>query len=635
MTTNTNSAASLAKSLPALKSGLISELTALHQEMLDTEAQGMRQAGAIHPDYQASARNLLHYLALRRREVRHLQEQLAMLGLSSLGRAESHVLASVRAVLRVLHQLAAINEPLPEDSPPVTGMAEGVALLERHTAALLGPPTPQRRVRIMVTLPTEAATDPRLIEQLLVGGMDCARINCAHDSPTVWAKMIAHLRKAEQALSRRCRLLMDLGGPKLRTGPIETGPPIVKWRPRRDPFGRVTAPARIWLYPEGTAAQPPDPAAASLPLPHDALARLEVGDRIDFRDRRNARRFLWVVEAAGPCRWAEAVRTAYVAPGTVLHAKATGRRGPLNLCVGEMPPPAQALLLKPGDLLVVTSDRVMGRPARPDEAGDAALPANIGCTLPGVLADVRGGERVWFDDGKIGGVIESVEADQIRVRVTHAPVGGAKLRADKGINLPDSTLRVPALTEKDLEDLPFVAAHADLVGYSFVRSAADVHELEARLQQVGGAHLGIVLKIETRAAFERLPELLLASMRTPCDGVMIARGDLAIECGFERLAEVQEEILWICEAAHVPVIWATQVLEGLAKGGRPSRAEVSDAAIGQRADCVMLNKGPHIVAAVRTLDDILQRMQAHQAKKRSLLRPLELARRFPAASAIG
>jgi len=79
---------------------------------------------------------------------------------------------------------------------------------------------------------------------------------------------------------------------------------------------------------------------------------------------------------------------------------------------------------------------------------------------------------------------------------------------------------------------------------------------------------------------------------------MIARGDLLVEIGYERLAEVQEEILWLCEAAHVPVIWATQVLEGLAQKGLPSRAEITDAAMGVRAECVMLNKGPHIIEAV-------------------------------------
>jgi pyruvate kinase len=134
--------------------------------------------------------------------------------------------------------------------------------------------------------------------------------------------------------------------------------------------------------------------------------------------------------------------------------------------------------------------------------------------------------------------------------------------------------------------------------------------------------LGIVLKIETLKGFESLPELMLAAMSGHCAGVMIARGDLAVECGYERLAEVQEEILWCAEAAHMPVIWATQVLETLAKTGVPSRAEISDAGLGVRAECVMLNKGPYIADAIRTLDDILRRMGGHQEKKRSLLRAL-------------
>ena len=88
------------------------------------------------------------------------------------------------------------------------------------------------------------------------------------------------------------------------------------------------------------------------------------------------------------------------------------------------------------------------------------------------------------------------------------------------------------------------------------------------------------------------------------------------------MAELQEEMLWLCEAAHLPVIWATEVLDQLARTGRPSRAEVTDAAMSQRAECVMLNKGPHIVAAIETLDDILRRMAGHQRKKIPLLRPL-------------
>jgi pyruvate kinase len=161
-----------------------------------------------------------------------------------------------------------------------------------------------------------------------------------------------------------------------------------------------------------------------------------------------------------------------------------------------------------------------------------------------------------------------------------------------------------------------------------VHRASDVHLLQTELAKIGNADLGIVLKIETRKAFESLPDLILAAMRSSRVGVMIARGDLAVECGYERTGELQEEIMWIAEAAHVPVIWATQVLENLAKGGQLSRAEITDAAMAERAECVMLNKGPYMIEAVKVLDDVLRRMQRHQTKKSALLRPLSIASRF-------
>ena len=178
------------------------------------------------------------------------------------------------------------------------------------------------------------------------------------------------------------------------------------------------------------------------------------------------------------------------------------------------------------------------------------------------------------------------------------------------------------MTDADLPLLEVAAAHADMVALSFLRHERDVDDVHDYLRRVRAEHLGLILKIETTAAFARLPEILLHAMRSPLVGVMIARGDLAVEAGYERLAEVQEEILWLCEAAHLPVIWATEVLDQLARTGQPSRAEVTDAAMAQRAECVMLNKGPHVDTAIVVLDDILRRMSGHQRKKTALLRPL-------------
>jgi len=225
-------------------------------------------------------------------------------------------------------------------------------------------------------------------------------------------------------------------------------------------------------------------------------------------------------------------------------------------------------------------------------------------------------------------VLDVMLDDGFLVEVEQAGMTGTKLRSDKGINLPDTQLRTPSLTTDDHANLPFIARHADLVGYSFVRKPSDVEQLQEELRRLGREDMGIILKIETKETFDNLPEIFLTAMRSPHVGVMIARGDLAVEIGFERIAEVQEELLWLCEAAHLPGIWATQVLEKLAKKGQASRAEITDAAMSGRAECVMLNKGPYIVKAVDTLADILTRMQAHQVKRKASLRPLNVARNF-------
>lgn len=259
-------------------------------------------------------------------------------------------------------------------------------------------------------------------------------------------------------------------------------------------------------------------------------------------------------------------------------------------------------------------------------ASDREPPARIPCSLPEAFAATRRGHRVWLDDGKPGARVESVSRDSIKLRITTAAAKGAKLRAGKGINLPDAVLDIDLLGPHSEDALSFAAECADIVGLSFVSRAHDVERVHEYLDERARPEVGLILKIETQHAFEQLPALLLQALRgdRPA-GVMIARGDLAVECGYERLAEVQEEILWLCQAAHLPVIWATEVLDRLAKTGRPSRAEITDAARGVQAECVMLNKGPHIVEAISVLDDILRRMERHQRKKRPLLPALRFS----------
>ena len=260
-----------------------------------------------------------------------------------------------------------------------------------------------------------------------------------------------------------------------------------------------------------------------------------------------------------------------------------------------------------GDILELTRD------CSPAPLATDGYP-RIGCTLPEIFDHVRLGEKVHLDDGRIGGEVVSVSPSVLGLRIDHAADTGSRLRAGKGVNVPGAHLPVSAQTDKDVSDLSTVVELADLVEISFVRDSCDVGQLLDELRRLGAHSMGIVLKIETREALEHLPQLLLTAMRRARVGVMIARGDLAVECGYERLAELQEEILWLCEAAHLPVIWATQVLEQLAKTGNPSRAEISDAAMSERAECVMLNKGPYINDAVVVLDNILRRMADHHYK---------------------
>jgi pyruvate kinase len=605
------------------------ELTAIRFEMRAAERHLSGRWSDLPQRRRDSARNLLHYLALRSRDLRALQQTLASHGLSSLGRAESHAIGTVSAVLAIVRRLR--GEYAGGDAGVVSAMPAAVQrdLLEINAAELLGRPPSGRDVRIMVTMPGAAADDPQLIRELLVSGMDCMRINAAHDDMAAWDRMLRHLDDARVATGLACRVVIDVAGPKIRTGPIRPAVPVVRWKPARDRFGRVSAPARIWLTGYDRTHVPPEPSQAVLPVSPEWLARLRNGDVIKLFDARGSMRALTVVSTPDEGVWCESEQTAYIVPGTTLHVTHSRSQGATT--VGELPPAPQSLQLARGDMLILRRGLEHGTPAIPGRDGSILEPASIGVTLPGIFEDVKPGEPIWFDDGSIGGVIRSVHDAAIEVKITRTKRGGAKLAADKGINLPETRLRLPALTAKDRDDLAFIDGRADLVGYSFVRTESDIRELQMHLDTIGGSHLGIILKVETRQAFENLPALLLAAMRSPSAGVMIARGDLAVECGYERLAEVQEEILWMAEASHTPVIWATQVLENLAKTWMPSRAEITDAAMSERAECVMLNKGPYVVDAVKTLDDILKRMQMHQRKKSAMLRELRLAGRFLAS----
>ncbi len=451
--------------------------------------------------FRPGAANLASYLALRRNDLRPLQRKLSPFGLSSLGRMESRVIPTLETLSATLARL--VGRPA-GPRPSAAAFFAGEQRLEEAAREVFGPLAKDHAVALLVTCPPEAAEGPEFMRSLVDRGVEAVRINCAHDDAAAWERMIACLRQAEAGTGRQTRVLMDLSGPKIRTGEIS----------RMDDRARVVEDDRIVLVPPGHIA--------------DAVA--------------------------------------------------------------------------------------------------AGAPFSAECTLAEAFASAKPGERLFIDDGKIGATIEEVSADRIVARVfATAGEEGVKLKSEKGLNFPDTELDCVALTDKDRADLAFIAAHADGVEYSFVQSRADVVLLQdalARLRPDDWQSLSLVLKVETPQAVRALPEMVVQAASRQPTAVMIARGDLAVEIGFARLAEMQEQILWICEAAQVPVIWATQVMEHLVKKGVPSRGEMTDAAMAARAECVMLNKGPYLLRAVDELDALFVRMGAHQHKKTPRLRAL-------------
>ena len=484
---------------PALRA-LLTEVRELRQAVHDegSEIFNTWQPSIKRRAFCIGALNLAHYLALRKRDLRNLQYKLMPFGLSSLGRAESRVLPNIDAVIASISAMLGQKSSL---HPPLRSFFRGDHILRHNTLELFGtPPDSQtRRVRIMVTLPTEAADDYKMIHELVKRGMDAARINCAHDTPVEWGKMIEHIRRAEAEVGRTVKIHMDLGGPKPRT--------------------------------------------------LDVIGRKE---------------------------------------------------------------------------LVMIGDRVLLSKTAPTKKQAKAYKVAARCSIPEVIDQLQVGHSVWIDDGKFGTRVEAHNGDTVTLRVTNAPIAGAKIKDEKGLNFPETLLDLRALTDEDLSALDFVAQHADIIGYSFVQDPEDITLLDQELaKRVPNPYdIPIIAKIETPRAIQNLPALIAAAASRHPFGVMIARGDLAIEVGYQRPAEMQEEILWLCESAHVPVVWATQVLERFVKEGMPSRSEMTDAAMAVRAECVMLNKGEFAAEAVTILDDVLTRMQEHQTKKTPQLRAL-------------
>ena len=598
---------------------LISRLEELINQAGEWEKSYAEPLSNVHELYKNSAENLIHYRALRSDDIRELQKGLRNMALSRFARAQSHVMSSLRMNKAILESLL---KSKPVKWPRGTlSIKKSNQRLKDNARDLLGYRSKGRRTRIMVTIPTEAASDEQLVEEMISNGMNCARINCAHDTPEIWLHMIENIRRASVKLKRTVKITMDLAGPKIRTGALIPGPEVVRVQPTRDHWGNVVHPAIIWL-----GAQPPaEEGPYFLPLAQEQQGGGKVispGDMLYFADTRDRIRELKIVSVSENGLSTECDNTVYFQSGHQLFFKPELQGE--NLVVGKLPEVEQRILLRPGDRIHIHKSPEPGEPAQYDESGAFVKPAHISCTEPDIFDHVKSGESILFDDGKIRGQVLAVSSQEIVAEITQTKTGGAWLRADKGINLPESNLAIKGLTEKDKSDLAFVVRHADVVNVSFVNSVVNVRDVIREIEHLEAQDkIGVIFKIETEKGFELLTEILLEAMKIYPIGIMIARGDLAVECGWNNIGRIQQEILSLCLAAHITDIWATQVFENLAKKGIPSRAEITDAVFAQRADCVMLNKGPYIIGAIKLLDSILRDMEFYQDKNIAITPPLK------------
>ncbi len=463
----------------------------------------------------------------------------------------------------------------------------------------------------MVTAPQVEDATEGWAQGILEAGANVLRINASYGAPDAWRHIVGTFRSCAAALGIPVRVVVDLPGPKLRANINQREAGVLHVRRQKDAFGRTTAPASVPLVGK-------DAVEDALPVPPEWLSDLKEGDQLMLTQPSGRQRCLTLTRAGGSALVATCARSIYASSGSPLIWKRDGSiraRG----TVGLIPDHPRCHTVRVGDRFLLSGNGLPGDPQR----------IALALSEPKLLAAIKSGERVILDDGRIVALAEAREDGGLRCRVTSLVKPSVNLHSGKGIAFPDSHLVLDAFGPADESALAFALEMADAVGVSFVNSASDVARVGQRIKEAGKRDFGMILKLETRGALHELAAILFEALRHEHVGLMIARGDLAVDLGFGRLAEMQEELLWFGEACHLPVVWATQVLETVAHTGLPTRAEITDAAMSMRAECVMLNKGPYITAANRLLADIIRKMEAHQHKKSALYRSLALATHDP------
>ncbi|WP_409291597.1 pyruvate kinase [Peribacillus sp. SCS-37] len=539
-----------------------------------------------------SKSNVLAFLALQKFLYPELNASLIREGLSSLKDINPHVLFSLK---RMLHHLSDTPKPAIEGCIHAEAAK---AIKHKRSKKLIAEANYEDSPAIMVTLDRYMLEIPGIFPELIRAGMKVARINCAHDNIEVWKQLAEQIKAAENEVytdmdlpKKRCKIYMDLAGPKIRIAAYknESVPLLINVKKGEDnsAIGYCVTGSQPISELSGFTLHVAD---------RKSFIGIRQNDSVIFTDLRGKQRKFTVVQVVNnTCLQVKLNKTSLIGRQTVLRWK----NEYMYLSNFEQRP--VTIEVKQGDILrLYRTSEYLGRPK------SASGPASLGITLPKALHNVKIGDRVFFDDGRIGAIVIQINGDYIAIKITFTQNEYVKLKSGKGINLPDSLvyLNTPALTEYDLKTLPQICELADIIGLSFVHHPNDLKKLKSYLNVLTNREIGIVAKIETRDAINHLTKIVLEGLNYEGFGIMIARGDLAVEIGHDKLAVTQEGILDICEAGHIPVIWATGVLETMAKKGVPVKSELTDVFMGLRADCIMLNKGPHIVEAVKLIQQI-------------------------------
>ncbi len=583
----------------------------LYNELTNLKSELLAHSMGDNFNQNQSIQNLKAYIYLRSKDITTLQEELTNIGLSSLGRSQSCIISSINHDLIILSALLGLDTTQLEIEDIFLNFKQSQEIM-REKATVFGKTDSSFKTKVMVTLPSLDKDTPSLIKELISAGTSILRINTAHDNFYAWKEMASIIKKENSLQQKDTKIYVDLAGPKNRTGKI-----IKHIQPFK--IGSIDG-KKVEIVPKilnnvQTKPQTNDNQYATLVVDDTFYANAYKSKSILIKDIHRGKKQSFKLMIENERLFAIVDKKILILPDTTVKIKKHDKIFKSNLYDFELQP--EIIKLFREDKIIITPIEIEG--CGNYEYEKNIYSAIINCSNKEIFDYVQIGDVIFIDDGKIGCEVTNHLSIGLECKIFLAKENGTVLKEEKGINFPNTDLKISAITQIDEKNFEDIVQFADIIGISFAQTKEDIKKLQNMLQAKNKSDITIVPKIETKLALQNLPEILEQLLESKNYALMIARGDLAIEVEFDNLPYIQEEIFNICEAAHVPVIYATQILEGKMKNNLPSRAEVIDAANAQRADCVMLNKGPFVVDTVISIKKILRQVHTLFQKNRQLL----------------